>query len=154
MHDSNTHILYCYCNFSSNFDFSDNCCTTLAANTHISLSVSRIFLCAAFFSLFCTSIALFMISGTNPMDMSARVMHPSGENEDVVLSEVSEGNYVVKFTPKEVGLHTVSVMHQQNHVCGSPFQFTVGNMSDFGSHRVFFNSFVCFKTAFQWTKAG
>lgn len=38
--------------------------------------------------------------------------------------------------PKEVGIHTVSAKHKDAHITGSPFQFTVGPLREYGAHRV------------------
>lgn len=44
--------------------------------------------------------------------------------------------YGVHFVPREIGVHTVSVRHKDIHIAGSPFQFTVGPLRDYGAHRV------------------
>jgi len=52
------------------------------------------------------------------------------------VSEVRPGEYCIKFVPKELGVHTVSVKHRGFHIPGSPFQFTVGPITDVGAHKV------------------
>ena len=68
--------------------------------------------------------------------MEASVTSPSGVTELCEIHEVEPGHYSVKFVPKEMGIHTVSVKHQGLHIPGSPFQFTVGPIADGGAHKV------------------
>lgn len=78
----------------------------------------------------------FKIPQTCAFDMSARVAAPSGESEDAEIIDLEDCLYAVHFIPKETGIHTVSVRHKDIHIPGSPFQFTVGPLHDFGAHRV------------------
>ncbi|XP_054165990.1 filamin-A-like [Oppia nitens] len=78
----------------------------------------------------------FKIPGTSPFDMTAKVGSPNGEQEDADIIDLDDCLYAVKFVPKEVGIHTVSVRYKDIHIPGSPFQFTVGPLNDYGSHRV------------------
>ena len=78
----------------------------------------------------------FKIPQTSAFDMTAKVGSPSGEVEDAEIEDMDDCLYCVKFVPKEVGIHTVSVRYKDIHIPGSPFQFTVGPLSDYGSHRV------------------
>ena len=68
--------------------------------------------------------------------MAAKVASPSGQVEDAEIADLDDCLYAVHFTPKEVGIHTVSVRHKDIHIPGSPFQFTVGPLQDLGAHRV------------------
>lgn len=68
--------------------------------------------------------------------MAAKIASPSGEVEDAEILDFEDCLYAVQFVPKEVGIHIVSVRHKDIHIPGSPFQFTVGPLTDFGSHRV------------------
>lgn len=68
--------------------------------------------------------------------MEASVTSPSGVTELCEIIELEEGHYSIKFVPKEIGIHTVSVKHKGLHIPGSPFQFTVGPISDGGAHKV------------------
>jgi filamin len=68
--------------------------------------------------------------------MAAKVASPSGEVEDAEILDMDDCLYAVHFVPKEVGVHTVSVRYKDIHIPGSPFQFTVGPLSDYGAHRV------------------
>jgi len=52
------------------------------------------------------------------------------------IKELEEGHYSIKFVPKEMGIHTVSVKHKGLHIPGSPFQFTVGPITGGGAHKV------------------
>ena len=73
---------------------------------------------------------------TSAFDMSAKVGSPSGEVKDAMILDLNDCLYAVKFVPKETGIHTVSVRYKDIHIPGSPFQFTVGPLSDYGAHRV------------------
>ena len=76
------------------------------------------------------------IPGTSPFDMSAYVTSPSSRVEDCEVVDVSDCNYCIRFVPKEMGIHTVSVKNKEMHIPGSPFEFTVGPISGGGSHKV------------------
>ena len=75
-------------------------------------------------------------AGTSPYDMEASVTSPSGVTEMCDIVDLADGHYSIKFVPKEMGIHTVSVKHKGMHIPGSPFQFTVGPITDGGSHKV------------------
>ncbi|XP_046806251.1 filamin-A isoform X3 [Lucilia cuprina] len=78
----------------------------------------------------------FKMPGITSFDLGARVTSPSNVTEDAEIQEVEDGLYSVHFVPKELGVHTVSVRYKDMHIPGSPFQFTVGPLHDFGSHLV------------------
>ncbi|XP_073818014.1 filamin A protein cher isoform X14 [Musca autumnalis] len=78
----------------------------------------------------------FKMPGITSFDLAARVTSPSNVTEDAEIQEVEDGLYSVHFIPKELGVHTVSVRYKDMHIPGSPFQFTVGPLHDFGSHLV------------------
>ncbi|GIY01877.1 filamin-A [Caerostris darwini] len=78
----------------------------------------------------------FRLPGACAFDMAARVTSPSGMSEDAAISDCDDCLFSVHFTPKEVGVHTVSVRNKDMHIPGSPFQFTVGPFRDHGAHRV------------------
>ncbi|XP_060856189.1 filamin-A isoform X2 [Metopolophium dirhodum] len=78
----------------------------------------------------------FKMPGVLPYDLSSTVTSPCGITEDAEINEIEDGLYAVHFVPKELGVHTVSVRYKEVHIPGSPFQFTVGPMSDGGAHRV------------------
>ena len=77
-----------------------------------------------------------ILTGASPVDMSAYVTSPSGcmENREVV--DLNDHNYSIKFVPKEMGVHTVSVKHKRVHIPGSPFEFTVGQVQGGGAYKV------------------
>ena len=79
---------------------------------------------------------LNFLIGTSAFDMNARVTSPSGVTEDASIADLDNFLYKVVFVPKEVGVHTVSVLYKGMHIPGSPFQFTVGPFRDHGAHRV------------------
>jgi len=76
------------------------------------------------------------ISGTSPFDMTASVTSPSGVTELCDVVSLDDSHYSIKFVPKEIGVHTVSVKHKEMHIPGSPFQFTVGPIAGGGAHKV------------------
>lgn len=78
----------------------------------------------------------FQLPGTSAFDMCARITSPSGDTEDAAISDLDNFLYCVSFTPKEVGVHTVSVLCKGLHIPGSPFQYTIGPFRDHGAHRV------------------
>ncbi|XP_022174561.1 filamin-A isoform X2 [Myzus persicae] len=78
----------------------------------------------------------FKMPGVLPYDLSSTVTSPCGITEDAEINEIEDGLYAVHFVPKELGVHTVSVRYKEVHIPGSPFQFTVGPLSDGGAHRV------------------
>ncbi|XP_064632236.1 filamin-A-like isoform X3 [Lineus longissimus] len=76
------------------------------------------------------------IPGTSPFDMNASVTSPSGQTELCEIKDLDDCHYSIKFVPKEMGVHTVSVKHKDLHIPGSPFQFTVGPITEGGAHKV------------------
>ncbi|KAL5109779.1 Filamin-A [Taenia crassiceps] len=76
------------------------------------------------------------IPGVNVLEMTAIVTSPSGRTERCVISEIDPANYCIRFVPQEMGVHTVSVRHRNVHIPGSPFQFTVGPITDGGANKV------------------
>ncbi|XP_061187564.1 filamin-A-like isoform X11 [Saccostrea echinata] len=75
-------------------------------------------------------------TGTSPFDMTASVTSPSGVTELCDIVSLDDNHYSIKFVPKEMGVHTVSVKHKDMHIPGSPFEFTVGPITGGGSHKV------------------
>ncbi|XP_028848556.1 filamin-A [Denticeps clupeoides] len=69
-------------------------------------------------------------------DMTAQVTSPSGKIHKAEIMEGENNTYCIRFVPTEMGVHTVSVKYQGQHVPGSPFQFTVGPLGEGGSHKV------------------
>ncbi|BFZ08117.1 hypothetical protein BsWGS_11156 [Bradybaena similaris] len=76
------------------------------------------------------------IPGTTPYDMTASVKSPSGVTEVCDVVSLDDSHYSIKFVPKEMGVHTVSVKHKDMHIPGSPFEFTVGPIAGGGAHKV------------------
>ena len=74
--------------------------------------------------------------GTSPFDMTASVTSPNGVTELCDVVNLDDCHYSIKFVPKEMGIHTVSVKHKDMHIPGSPFQFTVGPIAGGGAHKV------------------
>jgi len=66
------------------------------------------------------------VEGPSKVKIPAEIVECSGE----------ESTYSVRFVPKEMGVHHVSVKYFDQHVPGSPFLFTVGPLVEGGAHRV------------------
>lgn len=60
----------------------------------------------------------FKMPGITSFDLSAQVTSPGFVSEDAVIQEVEDGLYAVQFTPKELGVHTVSVRYKGIHIPG------------------------------------
>ncbi|CAH8555281.1 unnamed protein product [Heterobilharzia americana] len=76
------------------------------------------------------------IPGINIRDLTANVTSPSGVTQRCDILATDDVNYTIKFVPQEMGVHTVSVRHRGSHISGSPFQFTVGPITEGGAHKV------------------
>lgn len=68
--------------------------------------------------------------------MTAQVTSPAGKTEDAEILKGEDSTYSVRFIPHEMGPHKVSVKYRDQHVPGSPFQFTVGPLGEGGAHKV------------------
>ncbi|XP_063444322.1 filamin-A-like isoform X4 [Mytilus trossulus] len=79
---------------------------------------------------------LLKIPGTNPFDMEASVTDPSGTTELCEIMDEDDFHYRLNFTPHREGLHTLSIKHKALHISGSPFQYSVGQLSSGGYHKV------------------
>ena len=77
-----------------------------------------------------------MCSGVNVNKMRAFVRAPSGGAEPCLIEQVEPGHYNIRFTPHELGVHTVDVLHREQHIPGSPFQFTVGPITGGFNHLI------------------
>lgn len=75
-------------------------------------------------------------TGYNHRNISASVISPSGVAEMCEILALNDSQFTIRFMPKELGVHTVSVKSDGRHVTGSPFQFTVGPLVDGGPHKV------------------
>ncbi|MGH0130078.1 UNVERIFIED_CONTAM: hypothetical protein FKN15_040916 [Acipenser sinensis] len=72
----------------------------------------------------------------NVGELKAQVTSPSGKVHDAEIVEEENNTYCIRFVPSEMGIHTVGVKYQGQHVPGSPFQFTVGPLGEGGAHKV------------------
>ena len=50
--------------------------------------------------------------------MTASVKSPSGLTELCEIVSLDDNHYSIKFVPKEMGVHTVSVKHKEMHIPG------------------------------------
>ncbi|MGH0134446.1 UNVERIFIED_CONTAM: hypothetical protein FKN15_013534 [Acipenser sinensis] len=76
------------------------------------------------------------ITEINVGELKAQVTSPSGKVHDAEIVEEENNTYCIRFVPSEMGIHTVGVKYQGQHVPGSPFQFTVGPLGEGGAHKV------------------
>ncbi|XP_006811450.2 filamin-C-like [Saccoglossus kowalevskii] len=60
--------------------------------------------------------------------ISAKVVAPSGAEDECLITEVDEGHYAVRFLPKENGVHMIHVLFKTAHIPGSPFRVRVGGV--------------------------
>uniref|UniRef100_H3CM53 Filamin B n=1 Tax=Tetraodon nigroviridis TaxID=99883 RepID=H3CM53_TETNG len=68
-------------------------------------------------------------------DVRSEVLSPSGIVRPAELVAMGNDTYCVSFVP-EMGVHSVSVTADGEHVPGSPFQFTVGPLGEGGASKV------------------
>ena len=61
---------------------------------------------------------LILLIATKKYELSASVSNPSGLTEKCEVEEISDDQYSIKFVPKELGVHTVSVKHKGLHIPG------------------------------------
>ncbi|XP_062570690.1 filamin-A-like isoform X5 [Saccostrea cucullata] len=76
------------------------------------------------------------IPGTNPFDMEASVTDPEGSTELCEIMDEEDFHYRMMFTPQMEGTHTLSIKHKGLHISGSPFVYSVGQLSSGGYHKV------------------
>ncbi|OQR80177.1 filamin-C-like [Tropilaelaps mercedesae] len=79
---------------------------------------------------------IFKLPNACAIDMDAKVQGPGGDSNPATIRDAEDGAYEVSFVPKVAGVHHVTVRHKKFHIPGSPFQFTVGPLRDYGAHRV------------------
>lgn len=60
--------------------------------------------------------------------ITSSVRSPSNEKIDCTAVELEEGSYAVRFIPRELGDHLVSVFLDGHHIPGSPFTVKVGGL--------------------------
>uniref|UniRef100_A0A3Q1HBS1 Calponin-homology (CH) domain-containing protein n=1 Tax=Anabas testudineus TaxID=64144 RepID=A0A3Q1HBS1_ANATE len=80
--------------------------------------------------------SLSLFAAIDLQDITAEVTSPSGTSQPAELVAVGDNTYCVRFVPKEMGVHSVSVRYRGVHVPGSPFQFTVGPLGEGGAAKV------------------
>lgn len=102
------------------------------------------------------------LENTSPMETTAKVMDPNGKSYDIEVRDTGNSLYQIKFKPEMDGSHAISVFNKGQHVIGklsysfiqtseflflengrqknqflgSPFQFTVGHLTEVGAHKV------------------
>lgn len=57
--------------------------------------------------------------------MTALVSSPSGKVEKCTVQVIEKNRYCIKFVPKEMGVHTVSVKHRGVHIPGKIAHYSV-----------------------------
>lgn len=60
----------------------------------------------------------FKMHGITSFDLGAVVTSPNGVSEDAEIQEITDDVYAVKFIPKELGAHTVSIRYTEIHIPG------------------------------------
>lgn len=91
---------------------------------------------SSFFNDLVFKFKCLFLSAVNVKELEAVVISPSGTSEPCEVADIGNNEYSIKFVPKEIGVHTVSVKHRGIHIPGSPFQFTVGPITEGGAHKV------------------
>ncbi|VIO86121.1 Filamin/ABP280 repeat family protein [Brugia malayi] len=76
------------------------------------------------------------LENTSPMETTAKVMNPDGKSSDIEVRDTGDSLYQIIFKPEMDGSHAISVFNKGQHVLGSPFQFTVGHITEVGAHKV------------------
>ena len=66
-------------------------------------------------------------SQKEPFELSSWVRAPSGHFEKCEVASPDRRNFVIRFTPHEVGVHQVEIRLNGLGIPGSPFLFTVGS---------------------------
>jgi len=59
------------------------------------------------------------LAGMDLQNIAASVTSPSGITEQCQLIDLGANRYTVKFVPREMGVHTVSLKHKGLHIPGS-----------------------------------
>uniref|UniRef100_A0A0K0FW42 Actin-binding cytoskeleton protein filamin n=1 Tax=Strongyloides venezuelensis TaxID=75913 RepID=A0A0K0FW42_STRVS len=72
----------------------------------------------------------------NPMDITAKLLHPDGKSDDVVVRQAQDSLYQINFDTKKEGMYALSIFYKDNHIRGSPYQYTVGPFKEKGVHKV------------------
>jgi filamin len=76
------------------------------------------------------------MAGINARDIDGTVTSPSGTTDRCEVIDLGNNRFTIKFQPKEMGVHIVSLKTKGMHIPGSPFQFTVGPIAGGGAHKV------------------
>ncbi|ESO84790.1 hypothetical protein LOTGIDRAFT_221912 [Lottia gigantea] len=79
---------------------------------------------------------ILKIPGTNPFDMEAAITNPDGATELCDVVDEEDFHYLIHFKPAISGVHILSVKHKGLHIAGSPFPYSVGQLSQGGFHKV------------------
>ena len=59
------------------------------------------------------------LAGMDLHNIAATVTSPSGATEQCQLQDLGANRYTVKFVPREIGVHTVSLKHNGLHIPGT-----------------------------------
>jgi filamin len=76
------------------------------------------------------------LTSINSSELTAYVTSPSGQIEQCEIIDMNNKSFGIQFVPKEIGVHTVSVKNMDIHIPGSPFEFTVGQLTSGGAYKV------------------
>ncbi|XP_069142475.1 filamin-A-like isoform X2 [Argopecten irradians] len=67
-------------------------------------------------------------NGAQPGKVKATVLSPSGAEEEAFIQEIDEGEYAVRFMPRENGPHMVFVSYDGCQIPESPFRIMIGKV--------------------------
>ncbi|XP_068163366.1 filamin-C-like isoform X6 [Antennarius striatus] len=62
----------------------------------------------------------------------AKIQSPSGATEEGQVTELDSDQHVIRFVPRENGVHSIDVRFNGGHVPGSPFKIRVGELGQVG----------------------
>jgi filamin len=65
---------------------------------------------------------LCMCEGIEVRNLEGSVTSPSGTMERCEVVDIGNGRFTIKFVPKEIGVHTVSLKYNGLHIPGKLFQ--------------------------------
>ena len=67
---------------------------------------------------------LYILTGINVQEIEGTVTSPSGATDKCEVVDLGNNRFTIKFFPKEMGIHTVSLKHKGLHIPGTNSNFT------------------------------
>ncbi|XP_033105527.1 filamin-A-like isoform X5 [Anneissia japonica] len=65
-------------------------------------------------------------------EITAKVVSPTGTEEECLITEIDRDNFAVRFLPHENGIHMIHVNFREQPIAGSPFRVRVGTQAEVG----------------------